>query len=1179
MPDKKPKYQTLPGVIIDAKRKYKTLPGITVNAKTKKKASSTTDWKMTPPINVSESTSPASTRLKQNIELENGVKQYKRMTRDGLKEISKEDVKNVPEPIDTRPWDSEGRARERAAAADEVLKKSSAIGQFVPYPLIKYPSMAVNAAYGIGDAYSNYNEGDNLNAAINTAGAFPFGLFGKYGTAAEVAGAAAEFTDNFGLEQKKNGGTSNKTITCTCGHSWNTSDSSKKDATVCHICGKDNVMKMQNGGWLNKYQPSPEYDTLPEVVVHAKTKGRKNANANWSWDSPVVMTPTTDMVGMGVPNFKQFIETSEKIKAQQARDLKESMYASGRKAAQATVSPSRTPTFGPEADKQEGFRREQNRAIAASDPSRYKYNYDTGDLVIKENASPSEWSNASFIHTPEFVQTVAQLTPSGRDYGAGEAGANFFVNAFPYIAPITATGRLTSQLSGLNDEYGINNTDGLTWNNVFGGTMMGLDAVGSVAGVGPGIKAITNIAGDAAETAYGQAKNTLAGLKQEFAPPSYPFGRNVNQGENWTQYIAVPEIQNRLNLTQIDAYKWLDDLMIRKTGKDITTIINQTSTNPNEGLKYQRIIHDELFGNTGGGRYDAINTKIDAIAGKFKSWGDYLSKTKLITVKDVFNKLDLAAGKAVGFNPGSIESITKEANRLLSQGLGIKKTSVDVSLDLKTYPGGNYRLNVKVNDPNLGWVELGYIDLESNTTFAPATLSNKIKKMLGKPMVSATRPNVEKGFIKELDYPTSYQNQLNNQGIAYDYRNAAIGSEAHQAIKQGAEKYNTNLLSSKSHVSGTRTSGTQDPAGPPSGEVRYLREYLNGRLQGVSNESLNPGWEQRVKDYMQKSGKTNWTTHEVELLLDSDPTLAPKQVRFKYEDGGNIEASQGGYTNIPFNYNSAWGGQFQMGGSLPGSVGFTYARTKGIPSEGPYAKKTMPSAQNGKKLSYNKWMDKYNLEETPDYNLKRAWELGYVPDETGHLPTVDNETGQFLKAKGHPTIQKELDWYNSPEGAEFRSKNSIDSSGNFFKYIPKGQNGQEMRYYQHGLDWKPKGMKNGGKSSDTNYKFSKSKIEGVGTFAKNTIQPGDYIGKVHTINELGRDYDFTSLGNNHNHSDNPNVQNVLIGNERHLVAIKPIAKGQELTSNYRLQPDLEQPEDFEKKNNKKKNGGWLNQYK
>jgi hypothetical protein len=65
----------------------------------------------------------------------------------------------------------------------------------------------------------------------------------------------------------------------------------------------------------------------------------------------------------------------------------------------------------------------------------------------------------------------------------------------------------------------------------------------------------------------------------------------------------------------------------------------------------------------------------------------------------------------------------------------------------------------------------------------------------------------------------------------------------------------------------------------------------------------------------------------------------------------------------------------QMGGSIPGSVGFTYARTKGIPSEGKYAKKTLPSAQNGKEMQYYQsgldfqpktisknggWLDSYN---------------------------------------------------------------------------------------------------------------------------------------------------------------------------------------------------------------------------
>ncbi len=41
-----------------------------------------------------------------------------------------------------------------------------------------------------------------------------------------------------------------------------------------------------------------------------------------------------------------------------------------------------------------------------------------------------------------------------------------------------------------------------------------------------------------------------------------------------------------------------------------------------------------------------------------------------------------------------------------------------------------------------------------------------------------------------------------------------------------------------------------------------------------------------------------------------------------------------------------------MGGSMPGAVGFTYARTGSIPSNGKYAKKTMASAQNGTEMEY-----------------------------------------------------------------------------------------------------------------------------------------------------------------------------------------------------------------------------------
>ena len=86
----------------------------------------------------------------------------------------------------------------------------------------------------------------------------------------------------------------------------------------------------------------------------------------------------------------------------------------------------------------------------------------------------------------------------------------------------------------------------------------------------------------------------------------------------------------------------------------------------------------------------------------------------------------------------------------------------------------------------------------------------------------------------------------------------------------------------------------------------------------------------------------------------------------KYNDGGPVQpnyndaqASTGpgyvgtGYDTTGRNYSPAWGGQFQMGGSLPGAVGFMYARTAGsAPDNGKYAKKTKASAQNGKEMQF-----------------------------------------------------------------------------------------------------------------------------------------------------------------------------------------------------------------------------------
>jgi len=110
--------------------------------------------------------------------------------------------------------------------------------------------------------------------------------------------------------------------------------------------------------------------------------------------------------------------------------------------------------------------------------------------------------------------------------------------------------------------------------------------------------------------------------------------------------------------------------------------------------------------------------------------------------------------------------------------------------------------------------------------------------------------------------------------------------------------------------------------------------------------------------------------------------LALKVKPKKKEEGGwldkyvpkaqnGIEGTMGGLTDKGFNYNGAWGGtmqdggnlmpamaganqtvpMFQMGGNLPGATGMMYARV-GAPSNGPYAKKTKASAQNGMEMKY-----------------------------------------------------------------------------------------------------------------------------------------------------------------------------------------------------------------------------------
>ena len=111
------------------------------------------------------------------------------------------------------------------------------------------------------------------------------------------------------------------------------------------------------------------------------------------------------------------------------------------------------------------------------------------------------------------------------------------------------------------------------------------------------------------------------------------------------------------------------------------------------------------------------------------------------------------------------------------------------------------------------------------------------------------------------------------------------------------------------------------------------------------------------------------------------------------------------------------------------------------------------------KVTFESWYKTIPVDrnDTTSYNLRRAFEL--APKEEleawrtssvsdlkngkNHLNSVylDPETGiyEFMKAKDHPTLKYELEWYNSkdPEAVEFRNSYDLDTSGDYYRYVPK----------------------------------------------------------------------------------------------------------------------------------------------
>lgn len=126
-----------------------------------------------------------------------------------------------------------------------------------------------------------------------------------------------------------------------------------------------------------------------------------------------------------------------------------------------------------------------------------------------------------------------------------------------------------------------------------------------------------------------------------------------------------------------------------------------------------------------------------------------------------------------------------------------------------------------------------------------------------------------------------------------------------------------------------------------------------------------------------------------------------------------------GIFNGPKFDNPAWGGQFQMGGNLPGAVGNMYART-GSPSKGPRRNQTDvtdASAQNGKEMQYYQqgldwkpktisknggWLDNYDeAQNGKKFKLKDERELAYKTAESTNVKKKNFDLEQSKSNKSY----------------------------------------------------------------------------------------------------------------------------------------------------------------------------------
>ena len=625
-------------------------------------------------------------------------------------------------------------------------------------------------------------------------------------------------------------------VNCTCGWSWNKSDSSAKDMYICHECGRDNSNNMKNGGWLDKHDVAQEGETLPSVrdlindTMNRKIQAHKGKGKETNVTKKDNVKTTKPKVDTTKPLTKEQVEARRLLKG-----LKQNIAADEEIALQKR--------------KDEGFKNMQE--FYKSPLGSPGYFTPEGAIIgalqagIHSGVDLSEGDykgaaiNAGLAALP-FVPKILKTAGSAFSKAAPVEEGIFSTYVTPKEAAVARAERMLSQESKWDVNSNSYTKDKFTnindnFEEVFANEI----------GKNPQVLG-TNAMGKA----FVFKDNGLSPANQSrvAAHEVGHFYRNMaDEANEWNSFFDFSKLKHRTNV------------YLRGKPTAVGSSVNESKPGI-LNLQKQGVPHgDEI-------RERAAQLK------------DYIAQKNGIPLNKDFTVTQAQLDDA-------IENYVKDTNldNSMSSMLNSLKDKKGFLNAMNKYALGAVPLTVGVGQlekqKNGGWLD-NYNDSQAS---APEGMVGDGFSNVGRNYSPAWGGQFQTGGKLTFLQPTS-DKLPEGYRIPYDTpsteRAGSIGGENGEPAYLVPEfKYG-------------------HPIYDPIEEFKRTGEHLGGPFKTWQEAEE---WEETVRHPAVENRET---------------------IMFPQE-------------------------KFAMGGSIPGSVGFTYARTKGIPSEGPYAKKTMPSAQNG----------------------------------------------------------------------------------------------------------------------------------------------------------------------------------------------------------------------------------------